>query len=127
MQNTRLSTLVDGLLGQFSRWLRNPWRRLSLMLISVLSGNFLATVLSTVAGQRAELDVVVSIFLVALTEVVSWAYYRGDASRAARRQRLIAQRENDAIAARPLILEFFNGVKLGAIYGFLVEAFKLGS
>jgi hypothetical protein len=127
MQNTRLSNLVDGLLARFSRWLRNPWRRLSLMLISVLSGNFLATTLSTVAGQRAELDVVISVFLVATAEVISWVYYRGDASRAARRQRLIAQRESDAIAARPLILEMFNGVKLGAIYGFFVEAFKLGS
>jgi hypothetical protein len=127
MQNTRLSTLVDTVLGQFSRWLRNPWRRLSLILISVLSGNFLATTLSTVAGQRAELDVVISVFLVATGEVISWMYYRGDASRAARRQRLIAQRENDAIAARPLILEMFNGLKLGTVYGFFVEAFKLGS
>jgi hypothetical protein len=127
MQNTRLSTLVDTLLGRFSRWLRNPWRRLSMMLISVLFGNFLATTLSTVAGQKADLDVVVSLGLVTATELVSWIYYRGDASRAARRDRLQSQRENDAMAARPLLLDILNGIKLGVTYGLFVEAFKLGS
>lgn len=127
MQNTRLSTLVDTILGRFSRWLRNPWRRLSVMLISVLFGNFLATTLSTVSGQEADLDVVVSVFLVALAEAISWIYYRGDASRAARRDRLRTQQENDAVAARPLFLDILNGIKLGITYGLFVEAFKLGS
>lgn len=127
MQNTRLSTLVDTILGRFSRWLRNPWRRISVMLISVLFGNFLATTLSTVAGQEADLDVVVAGFLVIFAELVSWIYYRGDASRAARRNRLRAERESDTVAARPLLLDMFNGIKLGLMYGLFVEAFKLGS
>lgn len=127
MQNTRLSILVDTILGQFSRWLRNPWRRLSVMLISVLFGNFLSTTLSTVAGQEADLDVVVSGFLVIIAELISWIYYRGDASRAARNARLRAERENDTVAARPLLLDMLNGVKLGLTYGLFVEAFKLGS
>lgn len=127
MQNTRLSTLVDTILGRFSRWLRNPWRRISVMVISVLFGNFLATTLSTVAGQEADLDVVAAGFLVIFAELVSWVYYRGDASRAARRDRLRAERESDTVAARPLILDMFNGIKLGLMYGLFVEAFKLGS
>ncbi|NJO42918.1 MAG: DUF565 domain-containing protein [Cyanobacteria bacterium CRU_2_1] len=118
MQNTRLSTFVDRLLGQFGRWLRNPWRRLSLLLISILLGNFLATIVSTISGQQADLDVVVSIFLVIASEVISWAVYKSD------RLRIQAGRD---VEPRPFLLEILNGTKLGFIYGLFVEAFKLGS
>jgi Protein of unknown function (DUF565) len=116
MQNTRLNILVDGWLGQFGRWLRNPWRRISLLLISLLGGNFLATTLSTVAGQKADLDVVVAALLVVLAEGISWLMYRSQLSR----QRKLA-------GENPIFLELLNGVKLGLTYGLFVEAFKLGS
>lgn len=115
MQNTRLSTLVDQTLGRFVGFFRNPWRRISLIIISLLGGNFLATTVSTVAGQRAELDVTVSLILVLLTEVVSWLVYAGD------------RRRNPASEQRSLLIETLNGVKLGLMYGLFVEAFKLGS
>ncbi|WP_088893503.1 DUF565 domain-containing protein [Leptolyngbya ohadii] len=118
MQNTRLSTLVDNALGQFSRSLQNPWRRLSLLLITVLAGNFLATTISTVAGQRAELDVIEAFLLVLLTEFISWLVYRPN------RSRPVAQEQPPA---RALLLDALNGLKLGLIYGLFVEAFKLGS
>lgn len=114
MQNTRLSTLVDQLSGRFVTFLRNPWRRTSLLIIGLLGGNFLATTVSTVAGQRANLDVVVSLVLVLFTEIVSWLIYRDR-----RRTRFDEQRS--------LLLEVFNGIKLGLTYGLFVEAFKLGS
>lgn len=116
MQNTRLNTLVDGALGQFGRWLRNPWRRTSLLLISLLLGNFLATTVSTIAGQKAEPDVAIAILLVLLTEGISWWVYRN------------RRRENNAVdRANSVVLELFNGAKLGLTYGLFVEAFKLGS
>ncbi|MBD3882890.1 DUF565 domain-containing protein [Phormidium tenue FACHB-886] len=115
MQNTRLNILVDGLVGQFSRWLQNPWRRLSVLLISLLGGNFLATTVSTVAGQKADIDVVVAGLLVLITELVSWLMYRFDRRR---------PRQDEP---NPLIFELLNGVKLGLTYGLFVEAFKLGS
>jgi hypothetical protein len=31
------------------------------------------------------------------------------------------------MAARPLLLDILNGIKLGVTYGLFVEAFKLGS
>ncbi|HEY9643589.1 MAG TPA: DUF565 domain-containing protein [Coleofasciculaceae cyanobacterium] len=116
MQNTRLNTLVDGLLGQFSRWLRNPWRRLSLLLISLLGGNFLATTIATISGQKADLDVIVSALLVVLTEGISWLVYRSQPR----------SREN-AAGENPIFLELLNAAKLGLTYGLFVEAFKLGS
>ncbi|HEY9660867.1 MAG TPA: DUF565 domain-containing protein [Allocoleopsis sp.] len=123
MQNTRLSTLVDRSLRQFSRWFRNPWRRLSAITIALLLGNFLATTISTVSGQRAELDVTISALLVLFCEAVSWVVYRGDVAREARQQ----AQQNESAAARPLLIEGLNGLKLGLMYGLFVEAFKLGS
>ncbi len=118
MQKTRLSTFVDSLSQVFSRSLRNPWRRLSLSLISLLGGNFLATTISTVAGQKAELDVIAALLLVGFTELISWMVYRRD--------RTLVSGANRP-PTRSLLLETTNGLKLGLIYGLFVEAFKLGS
>lgn len=126
MQNTRLTNLTNSLFGQFNQWLQNPWRRLSLVIISLLFGNFLATVLSTVAGQTADLDVLVSMILLLFTEFTSWLVYRRSAVRETQRDRLSARSDQAAIV-RPLFLEMLNGIKLGLIYGLFVEAFKLGS
>lgn len=128
MQNTRLSTLVDNALGRFSRSLQNPWRRLSLLLITVLTGNFLASTISTVAGQKAELDVLAAFLLVLLTELISWIVYRVDRSRSLAGEQPIARPGTDVRSpAGSLLLEALNGLKLGLIYGLFLEAFKLGS
>ena len=118
MQNTRLSTFVDSLSQRFRQSLRNPWRRLSLLVISLLGGNFLATTISTVAGQKAELDVVAALLLVGFTELISWIVYRRDR---------VPVPATNRPATRSLFLETANGLKLGLIYGLFVEAFKLGS
>jgi hypothetical protein len=112
MQNTRLNTLVDGSLQRLTQWLRNPWRRMSVMIISVLFGNFLASAVSTVAGQKAELDILAAVIVVAVTEVISWLTYFN-------RPRPNVQRS--------LFLESLNGLKLGLLYGLFVQAFTLGS
>jgi hypothetical protein len=120
MQNTRLSTLVDSQLRQLTRWLQNPWRRLSLIIISLLFGNFLASIVSTVAGQSANQDTFISVTLVALIELISWLTY---GSAIGRRPTTEAM---DAVS-RPFWLDVLNGTKLGFTYGLFVEAFKLGS
>jgi hypothetical protein len=112
MQNTRLNTLVDASLQRVRQSLRNPWRRLSFLIISVLLGNFLATTVSTIAGQQADLDVFVAALLAGLTEFSSWLFYR---------------RRADLLGERSIFLEGLNGLKLGLTYGLFVEALKLGS
>lgn len=114
MQNTRLNGLIGQLLGRFVGFLRNPWRRLSLLIIGFLSGTFLATTIATIAGQRAVLDVEIALALVLLVELTSWLAYRTD-------------RRLDAASNRPLLLEILNNAKIGLVYGLFVEAFKLGS
>ncbi|MBD1863497.1 MULTISPECIES: DUF565 domain-containing protein [Trichocoleus] len=110
MQNTRLNNLVDGVLGQLGRWLRNPWRRLSLLVISVLFGVFLGTAIPTTTGQAATWDIVAAAILMALTEAISRIVY-----------------SNRRGATQSLLLEALNATKLGLIYGMFIEAFKIGS
>ncbi|MBD1919140.1 MULTISPECIES: DUF565 domain-containing protein [Cyanophyceae] len=117
MQRTRLSTLIDDLGDQFSLWLINPWRRVSLVLLSLLLGYFFAVSLAAIAGQAATQDTVVSAFLVLGVELASWLVY--------------SRRWRDPALAKtlpkPVWLDCINSFKIGAVYALIVEAFKLGS
>ncbi len=113
MQRTRLATLIESTSSQLGRWLFNPWRRLSLVVIGLLFGNFFAIAISSIAGQMAELDVVVSAILLAIVELISWWVYR--------RPLRQARQPNS------LLMEVMNALKIGMVYGLFVEAFKLGS
>ena len=113
MQRTRLATLIETTSTRFGRWVFNPWRRLSLVVIGLLFGNFLAIAISATAGQAAELDVVISAILLIAVELISWLVYR-------RPPQPPDQRSS-------LFLEVMNALKIGMIYGLFVEAFKLGS
>jgi hypothetical protein len=110
MQNTRLNSLFDRAFDRFGQWLRNPWRRVSLLLISVLFGFFLGTAISTVAGQRGDLDIVVAALLLLASEAINWLVYRRP------------RRPNP-----PVAIEIANALKIGVIYNLFVEAFTLGS
>ena len=109
MQNTRLNNLVTALGGQVKSWIFNPWRRLSVLTISLLFGFFLGTAVSTTVGQTADLDIVAAGILVALVEVIDRVYYR-------RR-----------LKGRSFWVESLNALKIGLTYSLFIEAFKLGS
>jgi Protein of unknown function (DUF565) len=107
MQNTRLNNLFDAIGGQWGRWIFNPWRRLSVLAISLLFGFFLGTAVSTTAGQSSDWDIVAAGILVALVEIVSRVYYRK--------------------GAQSFGIESLNALKIGLTYSLFIEAFKLGS
>lgn len=110
MQNTRLSTIVNTTAAQLNQTFRNPWRRISLIIMSWLLGFFLGSAISTSAGQKAELDILAAFFLVLVTEAVSrFSYAGGERYR------------------RSLISDVLNALKIGLIYSLFLEAFKLGS
>jgi hypothetical protein len=110
MQNTRINRLLDVLGEQFARWASNPWRRISLLVISLLFGTFLGTALSTIAGQSSEWDIIAAALLLLWTELVSLLVYRW-------------QRPG----TRYLWVEMLQALKIGVTYNLFVEAFKLGS
>lgn len=110
MQNTRLNNLVDAIGRRLGRWFLNPWRRISLLAISLLFGFFLGTAVSTTAGQSADWDIVAAGILVTLVELASRIYY-----------------SRPSQIKRALWLEALNSLKIGLIYSLFIEAFKLGS
>jgi Protein of unknown function (DUF565) len=111
MQNTRLNNLLDAIAARLAVWLRNPWRRLSLLIISLLLGIFLGTAISTSAGQLAEWDIMAAGVLVVFTELASWIFYTTTRRR----------------GTRSLLTDMLNALKIGVTYSLFVEAFKLGS
>jgi len=121
MQNTRLNTLIDRINQQFIQWSENPWRRLSLLIISLLSGNFLATAISTFSGQSGDQDISISLILLTIVESISWLTY----GTALGRRKLVEA--NVIIGQRSIWIAILNSLKLGLVYGLFVEAFKIGS
>ncbi|NES82478.1 MAG: DUF565 domain-containing protein [Moorea sp. SIO2B7] len=116
MQRTRINTIVDLLIRQIEQFFSNPWRRISLILISLLLGIFVGAAVSTTAGQAAYWDVVISALLLLFTELVSQLVY----SRHRRGKSGVANQ-------RSLTLDVLNIFKIGITYSLYLEALKLGS
>jgi len=109
VQNTRLNTLFDVTFERLQQWLGNPWRRISILTIGLLFGFFLGTAVSTIAGQKALLDMTVSLLLLLVTEAINWLVY-------ARRR-----------STPSFLVDTLSATKIGLVYSLFVEAFKLGS
>jgi hypothetical protein len=107
MQDTRLTRILGTTTDRLGAWFRNPWRRLSAQIISLLGGFFLGSSLAAIAGQASIWDTQVAAILVALIELTHWLMAR--------------------LKPRPLWLELLNYAKVGFIYCLFLEAFKLGS
>ena len=109
MQDTRLNILVSAIAQRSQQWLLNPWRRISMIIISFLMGIFMGTAISTTAGQRATLDIYIAAILVFASELTSLFFYRRSSLK------------------RGGWLEMLNIFKVGFTYSLFIEAFKLGS
>ncbi len=136
MQNTRLNTLIEGTIEKSTQWVQNPWRRTSLIIISLLLGSFLASTITTNAGQQAGLDIVNSFVMLVILELISWLRYGWNwRSRNVRSEIVLTSSGSnpELVESRsrnsqlPLWIIMLDSLKLGLIYGFLLEAFKLGS
>jgi hypothetical protein len=103
MQNTRLSTIVNVSVGRLARWSQNPWRRTSLILISLLFGFFLASVISTASGAKSEQDIVAAAVVLFIVELTNRYVY------SAKRVNLT----DGSLAPRLLTTEILNSIKLG--------------
>ncbi|MFZ4641131.1 MAG: DUF565 domain-containing protein [Nodosilinea sp.] len=117
MQRTRISLLLDDIADQLGLWLVNPWRRISLIVIGLLSGYFAGVSISVISGQAGWQDNIIALLLVIGSEFINWLVY----SRRWRSSELVHK------LPKPLWLDCLNSFKLGAVYALAVEAFKLGS
>lgn len=111
MQRTRLSTLLDTAGNRLTAFAGNPWRRLSLLALSLFIGFFIGASVSTAAGQRGVWDVIASIIIILITETISSLFY----------SRLLGRTQ------LAVWLDVLNVFKIGLMYSLFLEAFKLGS
>jgi hypothetical protein len=108
LQRTRLQRSLGGAWPRLEQWAGNPWRRLSLLLIVLLSTFFLGNAVSTIIGARAFLDPPAALICVVLIEL------------AIRLRRPLLQRGGDRLG-----LELLDMTRIGFCYGLLLEGFKL--
>jgi hypothetical protein len=116
MQRTRLNTLVAVTGTRIEQFFSNPWRRISLILLSLLFGVFVGSAVSTTSGQNAQWDVVAAALLLLFTEIVSRLVYGNS--------RFVSSANE---TRRSLFFAVLNFFKMGVTYSLFLEAFKLGS
>lgn len=112
MQNTRLNLLLSSLSSQTRQFFLNPWRKITLLLLSLLLGIFMGVAIVTSAGQNGRLDIIVAAILLIFTEVISWFVYR---------------RPYQNNSQTSSFIEVFNTFKIGLTYSLYIQAFVLGS
>jgi hypothetical protein len=115
MQRTRLNTLIEANGLRLTQFFRNPWRRISLSIMSFLLGFFIGMAISTTAGQDAQWDVVGAGLIVLIVELMNRLVYRGYSP------------SNQKSSQRSLWWDILNFFKIGVTYSLFLEAFKLGS
>ncbi len=108
LQRTRLQQSLGGAWPRLEQWARNPWRRLSVLLIVLLSTFFLGNAVSTIIGARAFLDPPAALICVVLLEL------------AIRARKPLLRRGGDLLG-----LELLDMSRIGFCYGLLLEGFKL--
>ena len=115
MQRTRLNSLVAVTGDRLELLFSNPWRRISLSIISLLLGFFMGSAIVTTAGQNAVWDITAAALLFIAAELINLLVYR-------RRQKKETPQRR-----RSLYLDALNLFKIGLTYNLFLEAFKLGS
>jgi hypothetical protein len=108
LQRTRLQQSLGGAWPRLEQWARNPWRRLSLLLIVLLSTFFIGNAVSTLIGARAFLDPPAALICVLLIEV------------AVRARKPLLRLPGDRLG-----LQLLDMTRIGFCYGLLLEGFKL--
>lgn len=108
LQQTRLHRQI-GLAGdRLQLWADNPWRRLSLQVITLLGGFFMGGTVGMVTGAISYLDPIAALACVALMEL------------SVRTRRALLQQSGDR-----LTLQLIDAARTGFLYGLLLDGFKL--
>ncbi|MBD2578328.1 DUF565 domain-containing protein [Oscillatoria sp. FACHB-1406] len=117
MQNTRLSTLFDAFSDRIVGLFINPWRRVALLAIALLTGFFLGgSAVTSTAGQLAYWDVPAAAAVTVSLELINIYVYR----RPPRPVRGI-------LTGGKLFVDTLNATKIGILYGLCLEGFKLNT
>ncbi|WP_235299944.1 DUF565 domain-containing protein [Synechococcus sp. GFB01] len=107
-QQTRFQQELAGAGDALVAWARNPWRRLSLQLIVLLVSFSIGGMVGAITGALSKLDPVAALICVAAMELAIRA--RGP----------LRRRGGDRLG-----LQLLDMVRIGLLYGLLVDGFKL--
>lgn len=107
-QQTRFQRQLVHAGDQLVNWARNPWRRWSLQLITLLLSFSLGGVVASIAGQIGQIDPVGALLCVLTLE---WAV---------RARGRLRQRQGDRLP-----LQLLDMARVGLLYGLLLDGFKL--
>ncbi|WP_255110109.1 DUF565 domain-containing protein [Synechococcus sp. RedBA-s] len=107
-QQTRLHRQVVLVGDRLRQWAENPWRRLSLVLITGLGAFFFGGAVGMLTGALDYLDPLAALVCVLPIEL------------SIRCRRLLLQRPQDR-----LTLQLVDAGRIGLLYGLLQEGFKL--
>ena len=108
LQSTRLQTNIGEANGRLEGWALNPWRRLSLIVITLLLGFLIGSAITSVAGVLGQMDPVAALLVVIVCELT--VRFRHNWSRT---------------GSTPLVLQLLDMLRIGFLYGLFLEAFKL--
>ena len=107
MQQTRLNVLGRVLITRLNNFFNNPWRKLSLILIALFVGFFLAPTISSSLGQTSAWDSSVAFVYLIFTETISVIVYRNS-----------NLRQDNSFWMNTL-----NALKIGFIYALYLQCF----
>ena len=107
-QNTRLQRRVLEARQRLQEWAVNPWRRLSLLLIVLLTAFWIGSSIGAITGAADEYDPLAALICVIALEL------------AARQRRRLLERPSDKLP-----LQLLDSTRIGLLYGLLLEGFKL--
>ncbi len=109
MQQTLLNILTTNLTNNLNNFFSNPWRKLSLILITLLMGFFAGSTVSASMGQTSLWDPSIALAYLIFTEVLSIIIYRRKSN----------QKTNS------FWMNVLNAFKIGFIYMVYLESIKL--
>jgi hypothetical protein len=107
-QTTRFHRVVAEAGASLDTWATNPWRRLSLLWITLLISFVIGVGLGSITGSLNLTDLVAALVCVAVMEISVRS--RGGLRR---------------VAGPRLLLQLVDMARMGLLYGLLLEGFKL--
>ncbi|MYF37073.1 MAG: DUF565 domain-containing protein [Synechococcus sp. SB0678_bin_12] len=107
MQRTRLRQVMGESLHDLALWAANPWRHVSLLAVVFTTAFLLGSSITTVSGSLNLLDPMVAVVTMVLTEV------------------LVRQRPRLRRQANHLWLHLVDSLRVGFLYGVILDGFRL--
>nr|YP_002049181.1 hypothetical protein PCC_0539 [Paulinella chromatophora]ACB42971.1 hypothetical protein PCC_0539 [Paulinella chromatophora] len=108
LQKTRLHHILSRIPQKINHWAINPWRRISLLAIILLTGFLIGTLIGTVSGAFGLMDPIAALLILAIIELA-----------------LRVRRYLYLYPEQRLALHMLDTFRIGLLYGLLLEGFKL--